>query len=83
MIEGEIIEFYDETLIDKRTVAFKRGDGIMTTYTCKRCGNTYPRTLEYFGKDKRRADGMTYPCKSCLRKAASDYQKRKFNDNHN
>lgn len=32
---------------------------------CKKCGETYPQTLEYFFKDIRNLDGLAHVCKKC------------------
>jgi hypothetical protein len=36
------------------------------TKTCCRCKKELPRTLEYFGRDKRKKDGLLYACRVCL-----------------
>lgn len=35
------------------------------TKICCNCGNEFPRTLEYFHKDKQHKDGLCSRCKTC------------------
>lgn len=37
------------------------------TKFCKKCGNEYPATTEYFFVDKRTPDKLSLPCKECKR----------------
>lgn len=38
-----------------------------TTRLCKSCGNTYPRTVEYWYKDRNEPDGLSFYCKECYK----------------
>lgn len=41
-----------------------------TPKTCSKCGEQFPATAEYFGKDKSTPDGLTYACRECRRNTA-------------
>jgi len=44
--------------------------------TCKKCGQDFPATAEYFSRNKRQKDGLFYYCKTCKGKSDADYYLR-------
>jgi 5-methylcytosine-specific restriction endonuclease McrA len=38
-----------------------------TTKRCTKCGEVYPKTADYFSRDKQRSDGLYPQCKICRR----------------
>lgn len=45
-----------------------------TTKTCKKCGQAFPATFEYFHKDKSRRDGLCSNCKECNQKKTKEWR---------
>lgn len=45
------------------------------TKACTKCGTQYPATLEYFGADKRRKDGLRSYCLACHRESSRCWRK--------
>ena len=42
---------------------------------CPRCGEDYPRTLEYFTADAYRSSGLAIYCKQCAHQRRREYRK--------
>lgn len=49
---------------------------ITPTKYCKKCGEEFPRTAEYFAPDKRVRDGLQARCRSCQSAATADWDTR-------
>lgn len=47
---------------------------------CIHCKIEKPRTLEYFGVERRKKDGMSYVCKECLRIEARERAQKRRQD---
>lgn len=47
----------------------------MSTRKC-RCGREFPRTPEFWGKNKKNSDGLQYFCKICQRENNAEKFKR-------
>lgn len=43
---------------------------------CTKCGDPFPRTSQYFQKDKGYKDGLTAQCKTCTAKRMEKYNKK-------
>jgi len=48
-------------------------DGAPATKQCPRCRRVFPRTAEYFNKDKSKPGGLKSHCKDCTRLANRKY----------
>lgn len=66
-------EFLKET---RNKVLSSKNRNDMGGYTCYKCGNTYPRTPEYWSKNKNKPEGLSYICKQCMREYAQAYRDR-------
>lgn len=47
---------------------------IIPRKTCNKCGETYPRVPEYWHKDKKAPDGLSYQCKECARRKTRQWR---------
>lgn len=43
--------------------------------TCRKCGNEYPATNEFFVRDKRNSDGLDSYCKGCERERSRQFRR--------
>lgn len=43
---------------------------------CSMCVGEFPRTNEYFRKESKRKDGLSYLCKKCAAKVCAEYSKK-------
>ncbi len=50
-------------------------DAILPDRECSKCKKSYPRTSEFFGYDKRHADGLESYCRNCHNMRTAFYQK--------
>lgn len=48
-------------------------DPSIPQHTCNKCGNSYPRTSEYWYNRARSKDGLGYICKSCAKAKAKQW----------
>ena len=50
--------------------------------TCKKCGQEFPATEEYFYRNEKAKDGLQYSCKECLRKISKNSYVKKAKNVH-
>jgi DNA-directed RNA polymerase subunit RPC12/RpoP len=42
---------------------------------CNKCGKKYPATVDYFNRNRSKADGLQYSCKQCSSKIRFLYKR--------
>jgi hypothetical protein len=58
---------------NQRKDNFRMASSDSTTKRCGNCGQTYPRTAEFFNRSRRIPDGLSYTCRVCTKAANAAY----------
>jgi len=62
----------------KQTLHLVLENNLPDVRTCRKCGQAYPATLQYFDHDERNKDGLVCICKTCRKR----YRKRRLVNNN-